>query len=284
MKRLKGKKGFTLVECVVAMALLAIMSLLLTMLLNVAVRQKNSNVALDKEIDEQIGNIAADGGDTEIKTINKDIKLYANNAEIEDKIPGNNNDAEAELIKHKGENVNLNTYKYDFDNYSKFKDIADGKYAEDDSPSEGYEKSNCFGALDIKDGNVTITQISVGYKRKGESTIDASVQDGVEYEYCVLKWRMGFVPNEFSTEKSVKVRIPKIGKINSCSIVAGSVGDANAVALSDSLVRMEPGAKEKMETDVEFKVMPEDFDKIESVEKFYKGVGSGSSTVVKIEY
>lgn len=46
--KLKSKKGFTLVECVVAMAVLAIMSLLLMMILNVTVMTRNSNMKTER--------------------------------------------------------------------------------------------------------------------------------------------------------------------------------------------------------------------------------------------
>ncbi|MDE6579467.1 MAG: type II secretion system GspH family protein, partial [Ruminiclostridium sp.] len=47
MKKLRRKNGFTLVECVVAMAVLAIMSLLLTMILSVTLKTRNSNMQLE---------------------------------------------------------------------------------------------------------------------------------------------------------------------------------------------------------------------------------------------
>lgn len=113
MKPLKSKKGFTLVECVVAMAVLAIMSLLLTMILSVTLAQRNSNIKSEKEIDKQVENIVGDKGTVETKDISSDIKFFANGAELGDVIPGNTDGAKAEKIEHQGDGVNFDSLDYD---------------------------------------------------------------------------------------------------------------------------------------------------------------------------
>lgn len=284
MKRLKGKKGFTLVECVVAMAVLAIMSMLLTMILSVTLRQRNSNITLDSEIDKQVENIVAGGGDTESKDIDLDIKLYANGVELSDKIPGNNDGASAEKIQHKGDGVNLDSLDYDFEDYKKFEDIANGKIDGGDGakPGEGYDTSKCFGALDIEDGKVTVSEVgSRGGKRKDNGKIDAAVTPGVEYEYYIVMWRITFTTNAVAPEKSVKLRIPKSGKLTYWdNIQGGAIVDA----LSDTAVRIQPEATGYSENDIKFIISAEDIDDYGSVVQFFNGAGSGTSTTVNMEY
>lgn len=283
MKRIKGKKGFTLVECVVAMAILAIMSVMLTMILNVTIRQRNSNMMRDSELDEQIENIVRNAGDKDEKEIDFDIKLYANNIELSDKIPGNDTDgAKAEKIEHKGDSVRMDSLDYDFDDYKKFEEIANGKYGdEDENQDEGYEKSKCFGALDIKNGNVTIAEISRAGKRKDNGAIDNSIANGVEYEYYIIKWRISFETNAVAPEKSVKVRIPNKGKLTSWENI---MGGATVDALSNTAVRIEPSAVGASQNDIIFIISAEDFDDYGSVVNFFNGQGSGSSTTVKMDY
>lgn len=287
MKRLKGKKGFTLVECVVAMAVLAIMSMLLTMILSVTLRQRNSNITLDSEIDKQVENIVAGGGDSESKDIEVDIKLYANGVELSDKIPGNKDGATAEKIEHKGDDVNMDSLDYNFDDYKKFEDISNGKLdGEAEKPGEGYEASKCFGALDIKDGNVTVAETS-RTEKKDKVTVTEKDEDGTEKEvekeitYYIVKWKISFEALETSDEKSVKLRIPKKGKLISWTdITGGAIVDA----LSDTAVRIQPGSIGDSQNEIEFKIYADDLGDYGSVVKFFTGIGDGSSTVVKLQY
>lgn len=283
MKRLKGKKGFTLVECVVAMAILAIMSMLLTMLLSVTLRQRNSNMTLENEIDKQVENIVRGEGDTEKKQIESDIKLYANGVELSDKIPGYDDGAKAEKIEHKGDEMDMDSLDYNFDDYKKFEDISNGKLPGDgEKTSEGYEASKCFGALEIENGEVTVTEVgSRGGKRKDNGKIDAAVIPDVEYEYYIVVWRITFTTNAVANEKSVKLRIPKSGKLTSWTNIQGG---ATVDALSDTAVRIEPTATGYSANDIKFIISAEDIDNYGSVVNFFKGVGEGNSTTVKIEY
>lgn len=287
MKRLKGKKGFTLVECVVAMAVLAIMSMMLTMILNVSLRQRNSNMERDSEIDKQIENIVRDAGDKEEQEIDFDIKLYANGIELSDKIPGNDTDgAKADKIEHKGDSMQMDSLDYDFDNYKKFEEIENGKYGDDGAdPGDGYEKSKCYGAVDVENGDVTVTEVSRGGKRKDNGAIDNTVIDGVEYEYYIVGWRISFNTKDEnpsnSPEKSVKVRIPKSGKLTAWD---DTMGGAEVDALSDTAVRIQPTSTGVSQNDIKFIIPAEDMDDYGSVANFFNGVGSGGSTTVKIDY
>ncbi|HBH95163.1 MAG TPA: hypothetical protein DDX91_05375 [Ruminococcaceae bacterium] len=285
MKPLKSKKGFTLVECVVAMAVLAIMSLLLTMILSVTLAQRNSNIKSEKEIDKQVENIVGDKGTVETKDISSDIKFFANGAELGDVIPGNTDGAKAEKIEHQGDGVNFDSLDYDFDSYKKFENIANGKIpggAEDD-PGPGYEKSKCFGALNIDKGEVTVKEKSRMGKRKSDGAI-VSVVDGEDYEYYIITWNITFNAKEASDEKSVKLRIPPEGKLSSADTVNKVKGNPIVDNLSNTAVRIQATTAGDIEIDIKFKVSADDIDDYGCVEKFFKGSGEGSSAVVKMDY
>ena len=57
MKKLLKNSGFTLLECIVAMAVLAVMTLGLLMILNVTVKQRNENSEIERSVDNQAENI-----------------------------------------------------------------------------------------------------------------------------------------------------------------------------------------------------------------------------------
>ena len=57
MKKLLKNSGFTLLECIVAMAVLAVMTLGLLMILNVTVKQRNQNSEIERSVDNQAENI-----------------------------------------------------------------------------------------------------------------------------------------------------------------------------------------------------------------------------------
>ncbi len=288
MKQLKDKRGFTLVECIVAMAVLAIMSLLLTMILSVALRQRNLNISYEREIDEQIENIAKGEGSSEKKNIESGIKLYANGVELGDTIPGSKDDGvKAQNVKHKGDNVQMDSFEYDFDDYKKFEDISNGNLpGGEGEKNDGYESSKCFGALEIKDGNVTVTEDS-RTEKKEKVIVTETAEDGTEKEvekektYYIVKWKVSFEALATSPEKSLKLRIPKSGKIISGkNIMGGAIIDA----LSNTAVRIQPESTGASQNEIEFIIYADDMDDYGNVVKFFTGIGDGSSTVIKIQY
>ena len=60
MKKLLKRKGFTLVECIVAIAIFALMSALVMQILALSIRQYRSNHHIEMDMDEQIKDIAED--------------------------------------------------------------------------------------------------------------------------------------------------------------------------------------------------------------------------------
>lgn len=62
MEKLRKKAGFTLVECVVAMAVLAVMTVALFMILSVTARQRIQSAQLEWDVDNQVEQIAQGNG------------------------------------------------------------------------------------------------------------------------------------------------------------------------------------------------------------------------------
>ncbi len=58
--KFKCKKGFTLIECVVAIAIFAIMSAMVMQMLAVTIQKHKNNVHVEKDMDTQIQNIISD--------------------------------------------------------------------------------------------------------------------------------------------------------------------------------------------------------------------------------
>ena len=68
MKKLFKRKGFTLVECIVAIAIFALMSALVMQILALSIRQYRRNHHVETDMDAQIHNIATDNGLLERET------------------------------------------------------------------------------------------------------------------------------------------------------------------------------------------------------------------------
>lgn len=115
--RKTNKKGFTLVECIVAMAVLAIMSLLLTMILAVALKSRDQNMAIEKSIDEQLEKIAANGAGAVTEDCNSGIKLK--NGGWSETIPGNSaSGVTANKKYYDNENSRIGFLDYDFSGFN----------------------------------------------------------------------------------------------------------------------------------------------------------------------
>ncbi len=68
MKKLLKRKGFTLVECIVAIAIFALMSALVMQILALSIRQYRTNHHVEMDMDAQIQNIAMDNNLLERET------------------------------------------------------------------------------------------------------------------------------------------------------------------------------------------------------------------------
>lgn len=59
MKKFINKKGFTLLECIIAIAIFAIMALMVTTIYGATIQQHRANVKNDRELTEQVSDVAA---------------------------------------------------------------------------------------------------------------------------------------------------------------------------------------------------------------------------------
>lgn len=164
MKKLLKRKGFTLVECIVAIAIFALMSALVMQILALSIRQYRSNHHVETDMDTQIQNIVdydklvpretvdiaiefiKDGGTGTVGKIKVD--------DVSIKKPENNPDDPSG-----SERLELNTFDAVIkDDGGKDKDKQTGGMITDDI--------HCYGAKDI-DGvyfNVTETDINEALK------------------------------------------------------------------------------------------------------------------------
>lgn len=164
MKQIKTKSGFTLVECVVAMAVLAIMSLLLMMILNVTINARNNNRQLERELDGQIQSLVADESVT-AESVQTEIKFEVSNpgeTNYVETIPapgtnaaGTDNGLDADKIYVTGNEAEVDVIEYDFDDFKLFKDIANG--ALPGTPATPVHTSKAYGGAKIN-GNIEITE------------------------------------------------------------------------------------------------------------------------------
>lgn len=261
MKRLRSKKGFTLVECIVAMAVLAIMSLMLMMILNVTVMARNNNMTLEKELDKQIEQIVQ--APTTSETIDQEIEFVQESAgttAVIEAIPKNGDEhIKAEKIYNDGHENELDAIKYDFDNYDKFEQIKNGGGG---SPSPDDDTDKVYGSANTS--SVQIYQQSVS-----DNT------DPVQTKTIVL--RVSFTVSSYNantdTVKAIKVALPS----TATDIKVLTSSQALALLVTDNVLRVEPTADGAVYADVSFVLTDDVFDnEYKSVKNYYEGTGTGS--------
>lgn len=265
MKKLRRKSGFTLVECIVAMAVLAIMSLLLTMILSVALKIRNENMQLEQDLDKQVEKLASGEGEKE---------NYNNGIKFGDKftIPGNS-DPNVSANKVSGDSDGISKLEFDFNNY--FDAMGDppkldGNKDPDKIEVGDWEKTApCFGHVDLK-GTVQI--------------IETKNLDAVTKIYDVT-WTVKFTVNSYNAVDSVKITLPIGSDFKSWSSVGAT--DDNQIGytrkITQYIIMIQPNGtisgadSEKKEQNVEvalkFKISEEDYkNNCENLAKYF-GVG-----------
>lgn len=186
MKKLRKKSGFTLVECIVAMAVLSIMSLLLTMILSVALKIRNENMQLEQDLDKQVEKLASGDGDKED---------YNDGIKFGDKftIPGNGSNVEANKVF--GDDDGISKLEFDFSKY--FEAMGDppklNEIADPDKIQVGDWENTapCFGYVNL-DGKINIHE-------------DKTLGAGDIYN---VTWKVKFTVKNYRFEDSVKLTLP----------------------------------------------------------------------------
>lgn len=132
MRRFISKKGFTLVECVVAMAVLTIMSLLLMMILNISLVTRNKNMELERQLDDQVESLAVNQALAETASFEDNIEFTSGVDTFS--IPGDGS-SHVQANKKYYENENeLGKMDYNFDQY--FANLPTPLDVEGDAPSD----------------------------------------------------------------------------------------------------------------------------------------------------
>lgn len=216
MKKLRKNTGFTLIECVVAMAVLAVMTLGLLMILNVTVKQRNLNMKIENDVDGQVEKLVQEDSVTDVSVANPKID-FGGGIEISGGKKVYHDDPDAEF--------QIGALEYDIGSVPSAPPPSNPGSPAPADPNDGLgqaynaENFKVYGAADVS-GKITITESKTpadgGYK---------------------VTWNVRFTTTSGSREKSVKVVLPR----GSCEIKCPTSTNCEAVAYMDnSTVRIQP--------------------------------------------
>lgn len=270
MVKIKNKKGFTLVECIVAMAVLAIMSLLLMMILNITVNSRNNNQHLEREIDKQIDHIVANESVTQVpfeQTLKFEIVNSGETSYVETiPIANDDNGLDANKIYDKKNEVGIEVdiLKYNFKDYQLFKDIKNNTL----NPPPGVNEKKAYGGAKIVNGKINVS---------GSKTEILNGTEVIGYN-IILTYSCSVA--EFSKTAGIKIVIPS-GAYN---VKKGDSTNVSTLVLTaPDVIRIQPisGTSEDWKPEhpsninivasVHFDISKSDYDRnFKSVGEFYE--------------
>lgn len=170
MKKLLKRKGFTLVECIVAIAIFALMSALVMQILALSIRQYRSNHHIEMDMDAQIQNIAMDNDLLERETTDIAIEFIKDGGvgtvgkiEIDDVHIWRPEDTESP------DRLELNTFDAEIKNNGSNKDKQTGGMITDDI--------HCYGAKGITGITLSTTEETLDSGMK-KITVTMQIEDG----------------------------------------------------------------------------------------------------------
>lgn len=265
MKKLKYKKGFTLVECIVAMAVLAIMSLLLMMILNITVATRNNNMSLERDIDEQVEKLVQ--APTTSETIAQNIEFIQESGgttAVIEAIPKNGDEhIKAEKVYNDGHKKEIDAIKYDFDNYDKFEQIKKGGGA---TPDPGDIADKVYGSANTSSVKISQQSVTDNYNSDGTPALTKTIVLRVSFSIASFDVNV-------DTVKSIKVALPPTA--TDIKVIGSS--QSLALLITDNVLRVEPTTTGSISADVSFVLTDDVFDnEYKSVKYYYEGTGSGS--------
>lgn len=264
--RKNHKKGFTLVECVVAMAILVVMALLLSMLLTATVNLRNHNKTVENEIDEQVDKLASKQDLTEQAITDSGISF--NNGII---IPGTN----AKKLYFEDSNVQMGAIDYGFNDIElpSFDDEDDPSDSDDEGDdAEARKARKVYGAVETS--SVTITE-----------EVDPVLNDGV----YTMKWRIMFTASSCSEVKSLKIVLPS----GADNVYYDADWKYTVHGLGDRVVRICPKSNQSITLSLTFTVPESSYVYYEEAEEgkepqakpesfyhYFKGVTGGNTVTL----
>ncbi len=285
MKTIKGKKGFTLVECVVAMAVLAIMSLLLTMILSITLKTRNRSMELERDLDKQVEDLVeADGAKKD--DYDDSIKFENGKGESFD-IPGNSVDGVDAGKKYNDDSSNIiGKMEYDFEHYFE-KMPKPAPIADDEDDKKNPEAPEYVGGFPGSGNLIRSTvnlnsDVTITEQSKTPIKINSGGEEKDGYE---ITWRIEFTTKGYTPEKAMRVILP-IGA-QSASVKADT--SSYSYMTAKYMIRIQPkgwSASGMDETSlvsvypgVTFKITKEDFDtNYISLSRYFKNIdGTGNS-------
>lgn len=277
MEKIKKKSGFTLVECIVAMAVFSIMALLLMMILSVAVTQKNKNIKLEHELDEQVNDIAEEGDvtatpidDTTIIFKQGDKELTykkSDGSEIKMEIPKDGVDnLEADKITSKKEQEsNITSFKYDFGGYTGYLMGTGSGNGEENGGSASI--SNVYGGAEVINKIVQIHNVEVK-----EFTKTDGKGNSIPTKSVTLKAKFSVKNN--SEYKAVKIALPVDAVITENKVIK----NATVLSIAKNVIRIEPSADGDVEVDFTFEMEKNQYDAVfKNVKYYFEGTDSTAS-------
>lgn len=211
LKRLKKNKGFTLVECVVALALLAIMSTMLMTILSMASQVHAANRSAEQAMDEQVVGMAQ-GSITETTDVEPVIQFY-NGTNAVASIDGSTTGVDVHFNRDSSSTYPLGGMNFDCQSYQDF--------VTEEAGGAGGSESNArvYGACDTS--SVQIVQ--------AESTLDSTTGT------YTIKWQCSFSVSTNSDILAMKIVMPIGAEYQSSSGTA-----CNTLLISDRIVRIQP--------------------------------------------
>lgn len=247
MKKLRKNKGFTLVECVVAMAVLAIMTLGLLMILGVTVRQRNQNTQIERDVDRQVEQVIRqnDGKYDDVDDIDLGGGITISGVQ---KI----------YFDEDGSDLQIGALYYDDD------DIIITPPAADPNPDKNNNNNQVAGNRYKVYGTARLDKNQITVAQQGAYT------DNGDGTYTVT-WRISFSSYGEGNDTTlvdvvnmgaVKVVFPDTTKPIAYSIYSGTV--KHVYYLGDNTIRIEPGvyAKDALNSitvDIDFIISASDY-------------------------
>ncbi len=258
MKVIKNKKGFTLVECIVAMAVLAIMSLLLMSILTITINARNSNQKIEKDIDRQVDLIVGNGAESIAYTSQIVFNCPDGAGVFTEAIPANGtDDIKAEKHYDSDADAAIGAIKYDFSNYKKFQEIKNGGGTTNPPPASGNGK--IYGA---ESSSIQINENvdnNAGEKKVTWTVNYSSAKPG-------------------ANEISVKIILPSGWH----DVSFGGTSAGKMLMIDDNTVRIESGDA-SVNAAITFYISDDNYTAYGSLDKYFNnGTGTGNTITVSL--